>query len=107
MSGNPMGRPRRGETFKDCLNRLSEVPHDDARTQKQIVCERIMALAMGGNLAAAQWIVERLEGKAAQHIELSKKEELLKGLSDAEVLDMIDHVKRKQLPASDNNADNV
>lgn len=102
-----MGRPKRGETYRDCLNRLSEVPADDARTQKQIVCEQIMALAMSGNLAAAQWVVERLEGKAAQSIELSKKEDLLKGLSDSEVREMIELVRRKSVTASDNNGENA
>lgn len=107
QSGNPMGRPRRGETFRDCLYRLCEVPADDARTKKQIICERIMEQAMDGNLNHAAFIVERLEGKAAQTIEHSKKEDLLKGLSDTEVVEMIELIKQRRALSSDNNAPNA
>lgn len=61
-------------------------------------------LAENGNLAAAAWVVERIEGKAIQSVEVSRKADLLQGLTDAEVMDLIDAIKRKQLPASDNNA---
>lgn len=107
VSGNPAGRPKRGETFRDCLHRLTSVPIDDARTRKQVICDRMIELAEEGNLPAAQWIVERLEGKAVQSIELSKKSELLQGLSDDEVREMIEAIKGRRAIASDNNADNA
>lgn len=71
------------------------------------MCEKALELAMGGNMAALQWIVERLEGKAAQSIELSKKESLLQGLPDADILELIEIIKRKRLASGNNNGDNA
>lgn len=58
---------------------------------------------MDGNLTAIAWIVERLEGKATQSIELNAKADLLKGMSDAEVRQLIDAIKRKAIASDDNN----
>lgn len=96
-SGNPAGRPRRGETFKDTLQRIGEVRSDDARTKRELICERVYNLALEGVPWAVQWIVERQEGKAAVHIEVSKKDDLLRGMTDSEVADMIERANQKRI----------
>lgn len=96
VSGNPHGRPRRGETYKDVLARLSDVPTGDARTKRDAICERVMELAMEGMPWAVQWVVERMEGKASVNVELSKKDDLLRDFSDVEVREMIELIKERR-----------
>lgn len=103
-SGNPKGRAKKGETYQDVLKRLSDVPEDDARTKRDVICERVMELARDGEPWAVQWIVERMEGKAAVHVEVHTKEDMLRDLSDAELSEMIAAVKQRRI-ASDSNQD--
>ena len=68
QSGNPNGRPKKGETLTDILK---------ARLPKEEFIEREIALAMEGDPAARKQIWERLDGKVKEQVEIDKKRELL------------------------------
>lgn len=97
QSGNPRGRPPRGETMTDLLKRLAEVQFDDARSKREAICEIMLRKAAEGEPWAVRETWDRIEGKPAVHIEVSKKDDLLRGMSDAEVLDMIERANQKRL----------
>ncbi len=81
----------------DLLKRLAEVPFDDARTKREAICEAMLDKAAEGEPWAVRETWDRIEGKPAVHIEVSKKEDVLRGMSDSEVIDMIEQAKQKQL----------
>lgn len=74
QSGNPKGRPRKGQSLTDALRSyLSEEEHD--RPRKQILAERLWDLA--GNpdpevaLVALRYIFERLDGKVPDPVDVN------------------------------------
>jgi len=67
-SGNPRGRPRRGESLAEHLRRVLaetvEVEGGDRKTRARLVAEALVAKAIEGNVPACRLIFERVEGKA-------------------------------------------
>jgi Family of unknown function (DUF5681) len=69
QSGNPRGRPPAGESFADALrSRLT------TETMAEIA-DKVIALALGGNLPAISFIADRLDGKPRQALEHSAGED--------------------------------
>lgn len=62
-SGNPNGRPPRGEALTEILR---------SRVDKDAIAERLVALAFGetkeGDMAAIKYIYDRLDGKPIETI---------------------------------------
>jgi len=71
QSGNPNGRPRIGHTMTETLRRLLEEKREDGQTYREAILLKMRDLAIGGNLEAAKYVIDRLEGKPAQALELS------------------------------------
>jgi hypothetical protein len=77
-SGNRRGRPARGRTFADLLDRdlrrrfapPADAP-DERLTRKQALVRKAVDLALAGELDALKWIVERTEGKTPERLEHS------------------------------------
>ena len=71
-SGNPAGRPRTAALSQAYRNKLAElVPNDRYnRTFAQCIADRLVELAMGGNISAAQELADRAEGRARQSVEI-------------------------------------
>lgn len=76
-SGNPHGRPKKGETLTDILYRTGdtevEISPDKRLTRKEILIERLWVLALNGDMKAIQYIFDRIEGKPAETVELRGK----------------------------------
>lgn len=72
ISGNPRGRPKRGETLTDLLREKIEVPKSprEKLIRKEKLIERLITLAEGGDLAALKYIFDRIDGLPRQSIEL-------------------------------------
>ena len=66
QSGNPGGRPRNLVT-----NQLRELLTED---KAQDILEKLIQMAQAGNLQAAQYIIDRLDGKPIQALEHSGPE---------------------------------
>lgn len=62
-SGNPYGRPRGAvgltTTIREELERLA----DDGRTFREMLAERVVAMALAGDIRAIAFVADRVEGK--------------------------------------------
>jgi len=67
-SGNPRGRPRRGESLAELLRSVlaEKVEIEGGRrvTRARLVAETLVAKAIEGNVPAIRVVFERIEGKA-------------------------------------------
>jgi len=73
QSGNPQGRPKKGETLTDLLREKIEAPKTakEKHTRKELIIERLITLAEGGDLAALKYVFDRIDGRPKESIELT------------------------------------
>lgn len=69
QSGNPKGRPPKGESMAEVLREIAETTDADGVTRKRKLLERIWDMAERGDQAAARLILEYVDGKPVEHIE--------------------------------------
>lgn len=74
QSGNPKGQPLKSRPFTETLRELMEHKLEDGRTYREAIVQKMMDLAVAGNVDAAKYVADRLEGKPAQAVELSGDE---------------------------------
>ena len=67
-----VGRPKKGNCVSDLLRNKGEEFLDNGRTRLQEVVEILYTKAEKGDLKAIDMIFDRLEGKAAQKIEVEE-----------------------------------
>jgi hypothetical protein len=69
-SGNPNGRPKKGTSFAELLERELDLHHgkSDLTKRKRVVAV-VVEQACAGSLDALKWIVERTEGKVADKVD--------------------------------------
>jgi hypothetical protein len=67
-SGNPGGRPRIAKLSEACRAKLGALVPDDAegRTYAEAIAEKLVQLALKGDLRAAQELADRGEGRPSQ-----------------------------------------
>ncbi len=73
QSGNPKGRPK-SALLSDAYRRMlaQTCPDDEKkRTWAEVIAERTLVAAAGGDVKAAKEIADRTEGKAQQRVTLS------------------------------------
>jgi len=72
-SGNPKGRPKKGETLTDLLREKIETPKTvrEKLTRKEKIIEKLIALAEGGDLSALKYLFDRIDGRPKESIELT------------------------------------
>lgn len=72
-SGNPRGRPKSALLSNVYRRMLGEVCPDDEkkRTWAEVIAERTLYAAAGGDIKAVKEIADRVEGKAQQRVTLS------------------------------------
>ena len=69
VSANPSGRPR--DTITPHLKEIAQEQDNDGRTYGRRVAEMLYAESLGGNVTAAKEILDRLDGKPRQTVDLS------------------------------------
>ena len=74
QSGNPKGQPLKSRPMTDTLRELLEARGEDGRTHREVIIAKMISLAEAGNVDAAKYICDRLQGKPAQAVELSGDE---------------------------------
>jgi len=67
QSGNPAGRPKKGETLTDILNE---------RLDKEAFVNKVIELAQSGDRKAIELIWERVEGKVPDKIDKDERIEI-------------------------------
>lgn len=72
-SGNPQGRPKKGETLTDLLREKIETTKTakGKLTRKDKIIEKLIALAEGGDLSALKYLFDRIDGRPKESIELT------------------------------------
>jgi len=69
---NRAGRPKKGQCLTDFLSyKLDQKDEATGKLNREIVAEKIIALAKEGNIAALRTVFDRVDGVARQTIELS------------------------------------
>ena len=71
VSGNPSGRPIDTKTPHVRALVQKKVPNSDEHTYGSLIAQRLVQLAMSGEIAAIREVFDRLEGRPRQPIELS------------------------------------
>jgi hypothetical protein len=96
VSGNPGGRPKSRVLSEALRNRLGEVKPGDPekRTWAEVIASNLVEIACGegpGAVHAANEIADRIEGRPAQHLQISDFADDLHSRSDAELQFFLDH----------------
>lgn len=74
VSGNPKGKPKRGETFTDILNKVMREKSVEWKTKsgrkkhisgKEAAARKLVELAVKGDMGAIKYIGDRMDGKPA------------------------------------------
>lgn len=81
QSGNPAGRPKKGDALADMIAEVMESvagdltgkPGDDKRTIQQAIIRRMALNAIGGDVKAAQWLADGECGRPYQRVEIEIK----------------------------------
>lgn len=98
VSGNPGGRPR-GRSLVNILREIgAEEDPDTRQTRLEQLGRALYAKAINGDVAAAQFIAERTEGKVKDVLKL-EGESRMPELSDGEIAKMLMN-KGKQKPSA-------
>jgi hypothetical protein len=82
QSGNPKGRPKKGDSMAEFLRagldeihpveqRLAEKEGREPRTNRQIIKERLYAKAIAGDAKSIDSLLNRIEGKPRSSVEVS------------------------------------
>ena len=72
QSGNPKGRPRKGQTFADALRAALAVRDPQTKqTELHKVAQAIVSKAKAGDVPAIAFIAERLDGKVPDEVAAS------------------------------------
>lgn len=74
-SGNPAGRPRKGETYRELLEEesvrlvkdvLAPEGHREKINAKRMIARKLVLMALGGNLASIESVMNRVDGHPAE-----------------------------------------
>ena len=70
QSGNPKGRPPKTRCIPDILNKIGEEEGTKSGEydKLEVILRKVFEYALAGKPWAVQFIAERTEGKAVQHI---------------------------------------
>ena len=71
QSGNPGGRPKKGETLTDILRGYLNEPDPDAPpyTRKQMLAQALYSRAIDGDVMAIKYTYDRIDGKPVETVD--------------------------------------
>lgn len=70
QSGNPKGRPKRGQAMADALRAVLRGKGSDGRPNRRAIAEKLISMARDGDMDAIKLIFERIDGKVAESVHL-------------------------------------
>lgn len=70
-SGNPNGRPPKGTAITDVMRQMLE----EKPEIKRALMSKLLEMAIKGDLAAIREVIDRMDGRAKQSVELSGDEQ--------------------------------
>ncbi len=96
-SGNPAGRPPNPESITNLMREVGNMIGPDGRTRKEALVEKLWKLAEGGNMRAAEYLIDRQEGKPRERHDINASGMIdFYTLSDVERKARIDELNKKR-----------
>jgi hypothetical protein len=86
---NRNGRPKKGTALTDILNYNLDMVHKSGKLKREAIAEKLIEVALDGDLAALKYIMDRTDGKPIETIRANLKtdttnmEKIIKKLEDA------------------------
>ena len=78
---NRKGRPKKGTALTDILNYKLDTADNTGKMKREAVAEKIIELAICGDVTALKYIFDRVDGKPKESIEIDADVETkLKGI---------------------------
>ena len=72
QSGNPNGRPRKGKTLTEALEKALKKKGEDGKKNTDALAATLLDLAIKErNITAIKYIMDRVDGRPTESIELS------------------------------------
>jgi hypothetical protein len=72
QSGNPSGRPRKGKSLTEALEKAMKKKREDGKKTGEALTDVLIDLAIKEkNIAAIKYIMDRVDGKPTESIELT------------------------------------
>jgi len=68
---NRRGRPKKGSALTDILNYKLDTKDDTGKLKREIIAEKIIELAIGDDIAALKYLIDRIYGKPKESMELT------------------------------------
>ena len=73
---NRNGRPKKGMAITDILIEYLEETDKDNKTKKEILIEKLYAMAKKEDLAALKYIIDRVDGKPKEKHEIESESDM-------------------------------
>lgn len=74
-TGNPLGRPKRGETWAEIIADVLEGQDGHSkRTIREAIVRKAVEMAMEGDHRARAWLADRESGTARQSVHITPRE---------------------------------
>jgi hypothetical protein len=67
---NRRGRPRKGKSLTEALNQRLDEPDASGKTRKTLIAEKLVELALTGDVPALRYIFDRLDGRPRQTVNI-------------------------------------
>jgi len=63
---NRQGRPKKGTALTDILNYKLDLVHKPGQLKREAIAERLIAVALEGDVAALKYVFDRMDGRPTQ-----------------------------------------
>lgn len=88
VSGNPKGRPRKGKSLTDILERILKEKQVTFRgkqiTGKEAAVRKLLELALAGDVPALKYLIDRIDGRPNTTVKLEDEStDFLSALTEA------------------------
>jgi hypothetical protein len=67
---NRRGRPKKGQALTDILNYQLDQRDESGKLRREVVAEKLIGLALGGDLAAIRYVMDRVDGRPRETVSL-------------------------------------
>jgi hypothetical protein len=67
---NRRGRPKKGQSLTDILNYQLDQKKGDGQLRRETIAGKLIELAEGGDITAIKYIMDRVDGRPRETVEL-------------------------------------